>query len=68
MEKAAIMAQMTQMDMCYLNVDNRLCIALTGLWAVVTLLWALKAWSLDFYKSCFCPKEQQSQKLCLPFE
>lgn len=39
MEKAAITTQTTQMDMCYLNVDNRLCTDSTYcLWAQVTLL------------------------------
>lgn len=48
MEKASILPQMT---LCYLNVDNRLCKALIGLWAAVISQGALKARKLDFYSA-----------------
>lgn len=53
---------MTQMDICCLKVDNRLGTALIGLCAMVTLLGALKAWSLDEHKNCLCPKEKEGKK------
>ena len=64
MEKSAISPEMTQMNMFYLNVDNRLCVTLIGSWVAVTLPRALKAWRLNFQKSCLSNKTPQKNQFC----